>query len=46
MKANVPWIYAIALAIVILAIVLGFIWLVRSGILEGFLPNLNFVLPI
>lgn len=46
MKATVPWVYAIALGIVILAIILGFIWAVRSGILEGFLPNLNFVLPI
>jgi len=46
MKAFVPWLYWIVIGVIILAIVLGFILLVRSGILESFLPYFNLVSPI
>jgi hypothetical protein len=46
MKASVPWLYWIVVGVIILAIVLGFIWIVRTGVLENFLPNFNIVLPI
>jgi len=46
MKAIAAWLMWIVIGVVILAIVLSFIWIVRTGILESFLPHFNLVSPI
>jgi uncharacterized protein YneF (UPF0154 family) len=47
MKASIPtWLMWLLIGIAILVIVLGGIWIVRSGILENWLPQFNFVSPI
>lgn len=46
MKAVVAWLYWFVIAVIILSIVLGFIWIVRTGILESFIPHFNLVSPV